>query len=358
MLTDVKLHHFRCFSFFHQPLSKKNIFFHGANGLGKTSILEGLYQLFSGRSFRTSHTKELVQVDYSQFTVTGKFSEGFQIGIQKSRNGASKKLKINGAYVASLSELVSLFPSRVITPISYKEMITPSSRRNWLDWLVFHVEHSSHFHFANSQKILKQRNALLKIRNKTGKYDEQFEAWDAFLVEHWIFIDRTRRKYLTELTELVNELLCVFDLPKISFTYKCGWSEEGSETSSELHKQLMSIFYRDLKSGFTNLGINKADLKIKVYNTDAHDILSRGQQKVLLHVVNSALIRLFQKYNNKKPYLIFDDAFEEIDHSNQNKLFRMISDIDYEQCFFSSVTPYDNIQKLFDIEMFHVEHSK
>ncbi len=356
MISDLKLHHFRCFPFYHLSLNKNVSFFYGANGKGKTSILEAVNQVLTGRSFRTNHTKELVQFDYQQFTVTADFSEGYKVGLQKSRNGQSRKLKINGSFVSSLTELVELFPSRVITPVSYKQILTPSARRNWIDWLVFHVEHSSKKHYIAAAKILKQRNALLKSSSFKSGYSSQFEAWDAELIKHWLLIDGLRQQYLSELLLNINQLLSSYEIPELHFNYKVGWGEQVNDTAS-LSKDLRASFDRDLRSDFTNRGINKADLKIKVYNTDAHDILSRGQLKILVHVINYALINMYQKYNQKKPYLILDDALEEIDDSNQNKLLSILASTNYEQLMFSSVAPYKQLENLFDVEMFHVEHS-
>jgi DNA replication and repair protein RecF len=353
MLTSILLKNFRCFADYHQDFSQSVVMFHGKNGAGKTSILEAIHHLFTGRSFRSVNTKDIVLNRQELFVVSGQLDHGGRIGIQKSRNDKKRILKVDGVYLRSLSELVDQFPSRALTPESYKQILSPGSRRQWLDWIVFHVEHLSHSHYQIASRILKQRNALLKKR-QTKAYSDELKSWDHALISSWLAIDGYRKSYVETMTKRVNQLLVGFDLPDITFSYQPGWP---CQTDAESLQQLMhKNIQRDLKTGFTNAGINKADLKIKVYNSDAQDILSRGQLKILIHLINLVLIEILQSKSNTQPFVFYDDAFEEIDSNNQNKLFKLISNMNYRQAFFSSVEVYKGFNDYFDVDVFHVEH--
>ncbi len=157
---------FRNFSHVHIcPNSHFNLFY-GLNGSGKTSLLEGIYLLGFGRSFRSPHLNTLIHHEspaFSTFTqVTHNPANIHSIGLEKYRQGRLK-LKVDGEAVSSFSQMAVFCPVQIVCPDSFQLLTAgPQARRQFLDWGVFHVEHSFFGAWLNYIRALSQRNSLLR----------------------------------------------------------------------------------------------------------------------------------------------------------------------------------------------------
>ena len=141
----------------------------GANGSGKTSILEALYYLSHGRSFRTTNYSKVINYESDGFTVFGRIELAEQdytraLGLQRFRSG-ELKLRINGEESKRISDLARELPVQIITPESFSFFTGgPKERRKFCDLGLFHVKHGFHETWVRFNKVLKHRNALLNRR--------------------------------------------------------------------------------------------------------------------------------------------------------------------------------------------------
>ena len=326
----------------------------GANGSGKTSLLEAIHFLGLGRSFRTHLSNRVVNYDHKEFTLYGEINSQnltIPIGLQKSKNGESI-LKINGLHGKKLANLTQYLPLQLITPESYTLLSgSPKNRRAFLDWGVFYHDPRFYHNWARIKRLLKQRNAALKQCNT---YNE-LQVWDNELCLLSEEISAQRQAYFELLMPLIDSTLADF-LPDFSISSKffCGWDK----SNKSLQDYLTDNFNRDKQLGYTTAGPQKADIRFKVNGLPIADILSRGQLKLFVYALRLAQGLFLNSVNDKQCVFLIDDFSSELDQTKQQILAKHITHSDAQ--LFISVIEKNNIETLFGQErtVFHVEHGK
>jgi len=179
-----------------------NIFF-GDNGAGKSSVLEAMSFLTSGRSFRTSKIDHVVSEGLDEFIVFGLTASESRIGVGYQKRNKQRSIKIDGKKFNTLSALSTLYPTQILSPESYHLIDSgPSERRKYLDWCLFHVKHHYHSAWKNYSNILKQRNALLR-QSKDLNISEQISVWDKQLCEAALIVNKEREAILSQLHQVL-----------------------------------------------------------------------------------------------------------------------------------------------------------
>ncbi len=324
----------------------------GPNGSGKTSLLEAIYLLGHGRSFKSSLTGRVIQNDCDELFVHGRFLNQDQfelpIGINKQRDG-STEVKIGGQSGQKLAVLAQVLPLQLIHPEGF-ELLTdgPKFRRSFIDWGVFHTE--SHFYDAwgRFKRLNKQRNALLK----TATQYKELSYWDRQMAELAENISRWRQNYVENVAE-VAKAICRTFLPEfdIQLKYYRGWDKE-----TPYQEILEKNFERDQSLGYTFSGPNKADLKIKVNGTPVEDVLSRGQLKLMVCALRVAQGQHLTQMTGKQCIYLIDDFASELDSQRRQRLADCLKATG-AQVFVSSITKSQIIDMYDENDrMFHVEH--
>ena len=326
----------------------------GTNGSGKTSLLEAIYFLGLGRSFRTHLNNRVVNFEHNEFTLFGEVHSQHltvPIGLQKSKNGETV-LKINGSLNKKLATLTQYFPLQLITPESYTLLSgSPKNRRAFLDWGVFYHDPLFYHNWARIKRLLKQRNAALKQCNA---YNE-LQVWDNELCLLSEAISKQRQIYFDLLMPLINSTIADF-LPEFVITSKffCGWDKN----NKSLQDYLIDNFNRDTQLGYTTAGPQKADVRFKINGLPIADVLSRGQLKLFVYALRLAQGLFLNSFNDKQCVFLIDDFSSELDQTKQRILAKHI--INSGAQLFVSVIEKNNIETLFGQErtVFHVEHGK
>lgn len=367
-LTQLKITHLRNL----QPTSlclHPNInFIHGDNGAGKTSILEAIFLLANSKSFRTNHIEHIIQQGEASTTVYAELIDDNESKhtIACQRDKSSKTIvKLNGSK-SKLSEVIRQLAILEIGPRSTELFFSgPQSRRNVLNWGVFHVEHNFFEHWKLANRALKQRNALLKTYNKKQislsqkrdviKDDVQFKYWTQQLVEKSELIDNLRQLYINSLQPVMHEILQALTddeslMSSISLRYKKGWQDEKC-----LQETLNNQLERDILSGYTSSGFHRADFVLQSENKPAFEVLSRGQLKLLIYALKLAQQKHMRVKTNVSPICLLDDIGSELDDNHYQKVMAWLSEYP-TQVFVTSILA-NNIDALNrDFKMFHVEH--
>ncbi len=332
-----------------QPDAALNIIT-GINAAGKTSLLESIFYLSYGRSFRSSHTKDLIMYDEDYFRlVSNVFNDGKEslLGIQKSLQ--QQTIRINKQNINKIAELSTLLPVIALHPDSHHLISAgPEHRRQYMDWGVFHVEHSFMQVWKDFRKALSQRNAALRHHQS----DKLCCLWDQLLVENAEKIEQMRCLYLEQLnTVLSRNAVKLFPDNIVTLEYKRGWSDDFG-----YQDYLSRNLFKDKDKGFTQSGPHRADIKIKLDNKSAQTSISRGQQKKLVALLKLAQLELFVKSSNKTCVLIYDDLPAELDKDNRKILMDMLSVMNV-QLFVSAIEVSQlDIESWQSAKMFHVEH--
>ncbi len=298
--------------------------FYGKNGSGKTSVLEAASLLGLGRSFRSHKIRSLIQHEKSQLTIFSEIcpdndSVVIPTGIQKNRKGETA-IKVSGRPIKSAAELAHQLPLIIINADSFRLIEGPPiQRRHFLDWMVFHVKPEFASLWRSAQKLVKQRNSLLR-HDKISPLD--LAPWDKELgrVADQINILRSEvfQSYIGVLERMINGL---FDneYMDIAFEYYQGWDEE-----CLMEDALRRHFDRDCRNGYTHVGPQRADIKIQCRNKPAVDVLSRGQEKTLIAVMLLAQSALYTQQMNKNCVFLVDDLLAELDKDYSQRLAELL----------------------------------
>ncbi len=328
--------------------------FDGQNGSGKTSILEAIYFLGLGRSFRTSLTQRVIHDHADKLMVFAQLKQpggqSHSLGIERSRKG-EKKIRINGESITSLAALAKELPLQLLTTESHRYFHDgPKIRRQCLDWGVFHVEPEFYSVWQQLQKALKQRNASLK--NQLSR--NEIEVWNYEIVQLSILLDQHRKDYVEKLNPLLTDLLQTF-LPELDLQlrYFRGWSQE-----KDLMEVLTGSLSRDLQLGYTQFGPQRADLQMYAGKVPAGDFLSQGQQKLAAYALHLAQGLLLQKYTQQSPIYLIDDLPSELDPEKRRFVAAVLTQLQ-SQVFITGIT-LDELSEMIpsrQASMFHVEHN-
>lgn len=351
-LLNLQLQSFRNLHDVQIELSPHFNIFHGQNGAGKTSLLESIYYLGLGRSFRTNQLQRIIQYNAESFSIFIQLqynSRSIPIGIARKRNG-ERLMKFNGETISSISSIAKQLPIQLMSTMSYKFFsLGPKIRRQFLDWMLFHVEQSFYAKWQSLQRVLKQRNAGLKA-NLPPK---QIISWDTELLPLADEIDRLRSNTVTLFKpfffEILNQLLPQYPLKII---YSRGWNKD-----DDLANILDSNLRRDYQLGYTQFGPQRADLHFYIDGIPAQDVLSQGQQKLVLYAFHLAQGLLLKQKNGISPIYLIDDLPSELDQSKRHCVTEVLKQLD-SQVFITTIDASDlgEITALENTRAFHVEH--
>ncbi|MGI1970487.1 DNA replication/repair protein RecF [Shewanella baltica] len=327
---------------------------YGQNGSGKTSILEAIYFLGMGRSFRSHLSQRVINNDDDKLTLfaTLNLARGdSKIGLRRFRSGETE-VRIDGEKVKRLSTLAETLPIQVITPESFSLLFEgPKSRRQFIDWGAFHADPQFYGAWTNVRRVLKQRNQLL--RNGSAYSNIQF--WDQEFVRYAEQVTEIRNHYVDSLNELLKGIIGEF-LPsvdvKVSFTR--GW-----DSKTDFAELLENQYSRDLATGHTVSGPHKADLRLRVGTLPAQDALSRGQLKLLVCALRIAQGKLLKQQIDKHSIYLVDDLPSELDAQHRQLLLKQLTDTG-AQVFVTAIDPAAIVDSLHKppSRMFHVEQGR
>ena len=306
---------FRCLPSASLEFDPKFTLISGPNASGKTSLLEALYVLGRGRSFRTRRLEHLIRRGADHFVVFGETETGSMrvpVGVEGSASGM--RAKIAGQTPPSLAELALRLPIQIIDPEVHRLIEEgPGRRRRFLDWGVFHVEPEFVFHWQRYNHVLKQRNAALK--SDLGLVS----SWDPDLVRFGEHITAARRRYVELLAAhavvIARNLL---DL-ELTLSYRPGWAKDLS-----MAEALAGSAEHDREMGSTQVGPHRAELSLRLDGTAVRERISRGQQKLLAAALLMAQVKLFPADAPVQPTLLLDDPAAELD---DERLERLIGEV-------------------------------
>lgn len=293
--------------------------FYGQNGSGKTSILEAIHLLATGRSFRTHMPKHYIQNECHDAVVFAQ-SVSEKIGMQKLISG-EQLIKVNGDSVATQGQLAKILPLQLIDPLS-TDIIDHGAkpRRQLLDWLMFHVEPEFYHAWQYYSRTLKQRNSLLKTRRNLTLQD--LEPWNKMLSQYGDILHSQRVEIVEQWKVFLYDILQQL-LPNLSIEldYVAGF-----HTEYGLAQDLMQYHQKDVDRRYTEYGPHRADLRLKTPTGDADVVLSRGQKKLLIMALKLSQIAMLHSCN-KETVVLLDDVTAELDLTAQRRLIERLSQL-------------------------------
>lgn len=331
---------------------------HGDNGSGKTSILEAIYYLGLGRSFRSSVSTRLIRQASDKFSIVSQIVNDARlipIGVERQSNGTGR-LRVAEQDASSITELAQYLPIRMINSQSHHLFESgPLFRRKYMDWGLFYQSEQFLVVWRHFERALKQRNTILKERRSK----QELEIWSDELVKYGLELDQLRRQYIEALTpffvEITQELLVLADIAAIEIEYQPGWRSDQA-----LATVLQENFLEEYRLGHTQYGPHRADLAVTCNTLPVKHFLSRGQQKLLICAMILAQGKLLSQHTNKRLIYLVDDLPAELDVLSRQKLIALLSQ-QQTQIFVTAIESA-TVCSLIEhdanvpVKMFHVEH--
>ncbi len=351
-LKQLSLQNFRDLNIPQIELSPGINFFSGDNGAGKTSFLEAIYFLSCCKSFRTSDLNNLVAYNQEWLSLNAIatnsdncLEHSFVVNRAKNKSRAT----IDGSVVKKASQLSLLLPSLVMCSERQRLFIAPpQTRRNFIDWCVFHVKPESINYFTKYDRILKQRNAAIKAKSS----ESLIKAWDVDLIESGSMILQFRTDLLDKIKQSIGKLSVDsfgFDGFEIKNDTGCGRHES-------LEQAIEKGFEQDQRYGFTRYGPHRFDFSVMVDGRDVKDNFSRGQIKLLVFYFILAQSILIKEQTGNNPWLLFDDFTSDFSVDMLAVVMDKLSALDNQTFITSAVDVSKNSYEKNNCCLFHVEH--
>jgi DNA replication and repair protein RecF len=326
----------------------KNLIF-GENASGKTSLLEALFVLGRGRSFRGAQREGLIRDGQSQALISARVhraEQTAQLGLGLNRGGPPR-VRVNGQDENSAAVLAEWLPVQVLDPELHRLVEEgPGVRRRFLDWGVFHVEHTFLEHWRRYQRALRQRNAALKQPSKGG-----LGTWDEQLAAEGEVLNTLRQSYLAGLQPEVEKIGEQLLGGRIRMTYRPGWPE--GKTLAETLEQSRE---RDRRFGATHAGPHRADLVIDIERHRARGRVSRGQQKMLAASLVLGQLKDLEERKGVRSVLLLDDIAAELDAGSLARMMEAVAGVG-SQLFVTALDRGD-VPITGHHAVFHVEQGK
>ncbi len=311
-LTQISLESFRCFpSLTLEPDQRINVI-QGPNASGKTSLLEAIFVLGRGSSFRASRAQALIRDGSGAARVVGTSWDGavsHRVGVEIGTQGV--ELRLDGRARATRAELAAVMPVQVLDP-SVHALVQgpPEGRRRFFDWAVFHVEQGFLEAWQRFRRALQQRNAALRTGQRHAA-----EPWDEAVAESGELVDTARRAFIERFVPVLERSAESLVGQPVRCEYSPGWS-----AGRTLRDALEGAIDRDLQLGNTSVGPHRADVRLLLRDKRARDNVSRGQEKLLVAAMICAQVELVSAALSREVTLLVDEPAADLDMAHLGRL--------------------------------------
>ncbi|MBO7508513.1 MAG: DNA replication/repair protein RecF [Clostridia bacterium] len=297
----------------------------GKNGQGKTNMLEAIFFSAIGKSPKTSKDSDLINwsKDRASFCVdVSKKSGTKKIEVVFSRQ-TKKSIRVNGVNLLKIGDLLGNVNVIFFSPDELKLVKdAPQDRRKFLDTDISQLNKNYFYNLTKYNKILDERNKLLKNYNGTQTLEQTLPIWDSQLAETGSKIIFERIKFLNKLKSISKEAHSYLTGKKeeLELEYAGIAKETEEEIKQEFLKELKRVKDKDLKLGYTNVGPHRDDIKLVVNGVDIRSFGSQGQQRTVALSMKLAELEIFKEEIGEYPVLLLDDVLSELDQDRQQRL--------------------------------------
>ncbi|WP_298122238.1 DNA replication/repair protein RecF [Flavobacterium sp.] len=338
-LKKISLFNYKNFSEATFEFDSKINCFVGKNGIGKTNVLDAIYHLAYGKSYFNPLAVQNIKHNEEFFVIDGEFekSERNEQIVSSFKKGQKKILKRNGKTYEKFSDHIGFIPLVIISPADNDLIIEGSeTRRKFIDSVISQLDSSYLQELIQYQKIISQRNALLKYfalnhvfeTDTLSIYNEQLNDLGQKIFE--------KRK------QFINDFLPIFNkhhqaISGLAETVQLVYESHLFDGSTlQLLEQNLA---KDRALQYTSVGIHKDDLAFQIDGFPIKKFGSQGQQKSFLIALKLAQFEFVKKQSGEKPILLFDDIFDKLDETRVSKIVSMVNQEEFGQLFISDTHP-------------------
>lgn len=299
----------------------KNVFY-GFNGQGKTNIIEALYFMQSGKSYRCTKEKETIKFGCDFAKIEAEFIKDERKNNVQFFLSEKKSIKINGIAIDRLSELIGNINLVIFTP-DHLNLIKdgPSVRRNFLDSFISQLKPMYFKNLISYYKVLKQRNNILKSGKKNML--DTISVWDEKLAELSINICEMREGAINKINDCINNIDKLSETENIRLEYNCGIKGDYKSKENILN-QLNSGLERDLEYRMTMTGPHRDDFEIFMDEKNIKKFGSQGQQRSCVLKLKLSECEIIKEKTGEMPPILLDDILSELDEKRRKSFIENI----------------------------------
>ena len=325
IIKSIELQNFRNYEDLNISFDEGTNIFYGDNAQGKTNILEAAYLSGTTKSHKCSKDKEMIRFGEQEShirTVVVKKDKEYQIDMHL-KNNRSKGIAINKVPIKKASELFGILNMVFFSPEDLNIIKNgPAERRRFLDSELCQLDKIYLSDLTTYNKILNQRNKLLKDMVYRPDLKDTLPVWDMQLVETGRKIIRRRKQFVDELNEIVHDIHYRVSGEKEDLLLQYEPSIEDIFFEDELSR----VKERDMRQCMTSVGPHRDDLLFSIGEVDIRKFGSQGQQRTSALSLKLSEIELVKRSIHDTPVLLLDDVLSELDNNRQNYLLNSIHD--------------------------------
>ncbi len=303
-----------------------NVLF-GKNAQGKTNCAEAVFYLCTGASLRIRHDKQLIRVGAENAQIEAEAENrygGVTIGATILEN--KREIRVNGSKIAKNADLMGHVNSVFFSPGELRLIQDgPDERRRFMNISVSQTSPTYYTALLRYNKILDQRNALLKNPDH-GLVLDTLPVWDEQLCKYAATIVKKRAEFLERLSPFAEEMHAFLTDGAETLAVRPDKRFKGGEDeiAETLLRRLANNYEKDLRLGFTTVGPHRDDLEVLVSGMDAKGYASQGQMRTAALSMKLAEVRIFKEISGEYPVLVLDDVMSELDLRRRRKLLQCV----------------------------------
>ncbi|MFV0465792.1 MAG: DNA replication/repair protein RecF [Lachnospiraceae bacterium] len=326
IVKSIELYDYRNYHQLKLPLDQGTNIFFGNNAQGKTNILESVFLSATTKSHKGSKDKDIIQFGKSEAhirTIVDKKGSIYQIDIHLKKN-KSKGIAINQVPIRKASDLFGILNIVFFSPEDLNIIKSgPMERRRFIDAELCQLDKIYLSDLSNYNKILNQRNRLLKDMYQKPNLRDSLSVWNDQLINYGKKIILRRNNFIHEINGIVKLIHSQITNEKEDIILRY----EPNIGVDDFEKELSMGVERDIRLGQTSIGPHRDDIRFEVNEVDIRKFGSQGQQRTCALSLKLAEIELVKKITGDEPVLMLDDVLSELDAERQNHLLNNIKSI-------------------------------
>ncbi len=326
ILKELSLYNFRNYEKMDMSFHENINMIYGDNAQGKTNILEAVFTGATTKSHKAARDKEMIKIECDEAHIRmviqkNDIDHKIDMHLKKSK---SKGIAINGVPIKRSGELLGIMNVIFFSPEDLNIIKNgPSERRRFINMELCQLDKIYFHNLSEYNKVLNQRNKLLKQIYYNPSLKETLEIWDDKLIEYGSNIIKARREFNIKISSLLEKISS-----KLTGNIESIISEyEPNVDENNFKKVLMDSYEKDLRTSTTNVGPHRDDLIFLNDNKDLKKYGSQGQQRTCALALKLAEIELVKNITGDTPILLLDDVLSELDRNRQNYLLDNIKNI-------------------------------
>lgn len=326
IIKSLELSHFRNYETLDLLFDKGTNILYGDNAQGKTNILEAIYLSATTKSHKGSKDKDVISFGKEESHIrTYLEKDGVEVKVDMHlRSNKSKGIAINGQKIKKAAELLGILNVVFFSPEDLSIIKNgPSERRRFVDMELCQLDSFYLYNLNHYNKIVNQRNKLLKDLYLNPSLRETLTIWDSQLVSFGGKIIERRRQFIEQLNDIIKDIHSKLSGGKEELVIQY----EPDVEIEEFEKKLKYNQERDIKLKQTSAGPHRDDFSFLIQDIDIRRFGSQGQQRTAALSLKLSEIELVKKMTKDTPVLLLDDVLSELDSNRQNYLLNSIGDI-------------------------------